>query len=61
MPGGHSVSFVYSVCTCYDQCISVKASTMVSFQETIKQRELVQISCMPELDKKSVSIPKSCQ
>ena len=29
---------------------------MVSFQEMIKQRELAQISCKAELDKKSVSI-----
>ena len=42
-------------------CISVKLFTLVSFQEMIKQKELAQISYKAELDKKSVSIPISCQ
>ena len=62
MPG---VSFVWCVHLLYminaikAACISIDLSTLVSLQEMTKQRELVQISCKAELDKKSVSIPIS--
>ena len=42
-------------------CISLKLSTLVSLQEMTKQKDMLQISCKAELDKKSVSIPISCQ
>ena len=51
VPGGHCVSFVYTVCTLAminameAACISVKLFTLVSFQEMIKQRELKQREC----------------
>ena len=56
------MSFVQCVHQCHMKLHALKYNyipTMVLFQEMTKQRELVQISCKAELDKKCVSTPIS--